>query len=193
MKVNLNKLLFYCLCLFAFLSPLEYIVNMLYGENFLLKPYRIAAILCILLGIIKSIYSRKVRLMSNMFFHIVIFVCFLTSGIRFIFYDLDFHYFFVVFFQFVLYYAAYIVSISNFYSEKEIEQLFFSVVAGSIVSLVSMYLDFFINGLSGDRLGGFFQNVNTAGFTLSIASILVIKRSKSSRVFSFIISISHKV
>jgi hypothetical protein len=171
--INLKKLLLFFLCLFAFLAPLEYIVNVIYGENFLLKPYRIAAILIIVVGLISIFYKNKIKFGRDLFFHLAVIVGWLTTAIQFILREANGDVFFVIFFQFALYYLAYIFSVSESFTIEEIELLFYSVVAGSVVSLISMYIDFFINGLSGDRLGGFFQNVNTAGFTLSIAGVFL--------------------
>lgn len=173
MIINLQKILLFFLCLFAFLAPLEYIVNVIYGENFLLKPYRIAAIVIIFIGLFKNFHKNKIKFGRDLFFHLAVFVGLLTTIIQFIIFERNSELFFVIFFQFILYYFAYIFSVSNSYTVKEIELLFYCVVVGSIVSLISMYIDFFINGLNEGRLGGFFQNVNTAGFTLSIAGIFL--------------------
>ncbi len=179
MKINLQKLLFGCLCLFAFLAPLEYIVNVIYGENFLLKPYRVAAIFVILIGLLVSIDKVNFKFGRDLFFHLSVFVGLFTTIVRSFLNEINGEVFFLIFFQFALYYLVYIVSVSKSYTKEHVETLFYCVVAGSIVSLVSMYLDFFINGLSEDRLGGFFQNVNTAGFTLSIASIFLFYKGLS--------------
>lgn len=174
----MRKLLIYCIYLYAFFVPLEYIYVVLFGFDNPLKPYRILSLISISLftvfmAVKKHDNNIKVDRYDILFF-ILFLYGFLVAMFRYYFFDQgNFEYAIndieLIIFSYIMYIIIKYMHLKKFEIDK-ILKFFFLAVLINVFYII--YKAFVLHDFV--RLGGFFKNPNQAAEAIVIAILLLI-------------------
>lgn len=173
--IHFDWLIYNMLCLYAFFIPLEKILEVFFGIDTVLKPYRVLAILIIGTFIIKSLYQlpRNKEFKTDLFIYIIfIYGAFITLY-RMITTNFHLGYFFNDTFQIVLYLSVFVVIRHTNLSRLAIKHIFQCLLFGIMANAMYIFYHFFIRK-SFMRNGGLMDNANYLAFSLALVFIFMI-------------------
>lgn len=174
-SVNLDKVIIRLLCWYAFFIPLEHILNVFFGIDTVLKPYRLLAILITMLFLLRCRFrwTPNPEIAEDRFFYIVfIYGAFITS-VRMITNSFNMGLLINDSFQLVIYLSVFLVIRHMALGKKEIMRILSFLVAGVVVnSIYSFYTFVILKQLI--RSGGFMDNPNYLAFAIQVTIVFMV-------------------
>jgi O-antigen ligase len=172
-NINLDKLIFQLLCLYALFIPLELILEVFFNVETILKPYRIFAILIIVVFAIKSMHgftsNREIK--QDLFLYLIFGYGIIVTLYRMISTPFHLGYLYNDAFQISLYIGVFIVIRHTVLSKNRINTILKFLVFGVFLNSYYVFHNYYI--LQGYRReGGFMDNPNYLALTLVITIIL---------------------
>lgn len=185
-SINLNRIIFALLCLYALLVPFELILEMLVGIRTIFKPYRIVCLLLIGLFGIKQLlprtYQKNVDLKEDILLYALLGYGILASFISMIVAEFSLSKFYNEIFQTGLYVSIFVIVKRTPLSQKNLHLLIKYLLVGiSLNALYVCYNYYWLRNLG--RQSGFFDNPNYLSLSIifAIAAILIYLRQQRFR------------
>lgn len=177
-KTSLNTILFNLLLVYAFLVPLELVLEVLFGIDTVLKPYRVLAILIIGLAMLGTL-SQKIRIgidiREDLFLYLVFIYGLIVTFLSMIYTPFGMSHFFNDAFQVGLYLGMYITLKNLDLNSKRWEYLLWSLVIG--ICLNAGYIFYKVRTFqASSREAGFMDNANFVALSSVVAIAFLLKR-----------------
>ena len=180
LNINLDNILFGLACLYAFFIPLEKVLEVLFGIDTVLKPYRVMALLMLGLFALKLRYraTANLHLKRDIFLYAVFAYGVIITLVRMLTTKFYLGYLYNDTFQLGLYLATFIVLRHINLSRQRVWTILRWLTAGIIINALYLFnIQFFLRLFK--RAGGMMDNPNY--FALSIVFVLlmvVLERSR---------------
>ena len=174
--ISFDKIILRLLCWYAFFIPLEQILEVLFNIDTIFKPYRILAILILIVFGIKSWYrwDENKDLKCDFFLYMI----FLYGGIitMYSMITTNFHlgYFYNDTFQFGLYLGVFIVLKHSSFSMENVFSVIKSLAYGITANALYILYNFFILNIKVVRSSGFMDNPNYLALSIVVLVLLMI-------------------
>lgn len=175
--LNIDRILFRLLCLYAFFIPLEKIFEVFLGLETIFKPYRIIALLVIFLFGLRTFYrwdSNK-DLSRDMFFYFIFIYGLILSLVRVMVSQFHTGYFFNDLIQLGIYLAIFIIIHQLDLTRNQIIKIFTFLCAGIITNAAYIFYSFFISR-KFVREAGMMDNPNYLAFAVVLVILFLINR-----------------
>ncbi len=172
MTIDIDKLIFWLLCLYAFLVPFETILDVLFGIDTILKPYRITSLL--LLG---AFAVRQFRLggitinddfLTDGFLYAMLIYGLFITAISSIIAPFSLPKFYNELFQTGLYFGIFVLIKTISLSRQQLFRILSFLVLGIVCNGLYVLYNFYILKNLG-RQSGFFDNPNYFSLSLAVA------------------------
>lgn len=176
-NVNLDKLILQLLCWYAFFIPLERILKVFFQVDTILKPYRVLAILIIMLFALRSRFrwNRNPELAEDKYFYVIFLYGIFITLLRMITNTFNVSLLFNDVFQLGLYLGVFVVVRHMGLSKKEVVRIFYFLAFGVLTNCIYVFNKFFILKQYG-RDGGFMDNPNYLAFSIQVIMVFMIIR-----------------
>lgn len=188
LRINYNTLLFYLLCTYAFLIPFEHILEIFYGIDTVLKPYRVLAILIIFTYIIRgmttgvSTFSKDIK--SDIFFYSIFIYGLIITMVQAFLSPFELRHFYNDAFQITLYLSVFFIFKNTNFTLDQITKITWSLVAGILINAVYLFNNFyFLKDFR--RQSGFMDNPNYVSISLVIAISFILLQLTNIRKILF--------
>lgn len=193
MTIDLDKTIFYLFCAFALLLPLEHILEVFFGIETILKPYRVANILIIIVFGIKLATGnvKEWNYWSDLPFYGIFLYGILITFFRMPDYGFSQRLFNNDIFQISLYLLVYFILKHINLNRQQWTHIFYSLTIGISLNAFYLFNAFFFNA-DYSRQGGFMNNPNYVALSITVAvAFLVYRLSISSSRFEKIFCITN--
>lgn len=182
-RLEPGQVLFFLFCCYGFLLPFELVLEIWFGIDTILKPYRLIGILTFAIFIFQILrtglkVTRDAR--EDLFLYAVMVYGIIISLFRIITGIFDLALFRGDIFLTSLYLLTFIVFKSTLLSSKQLQRVFECYVLGMIINAVFMFNAFFFLG-DTKRDSGFMDNPNYAALGLVMVMTYVLLRLDLSR------------
>ena len=180
-RLDLNNLVYWLLCLYAFLVPFEHILEIYFGIDTIFKPYRVVALLLIAAFVIRGIRNPTFSTdnQKDIFLYLVYIYGLLISFLYMIFAPFNMGKFYNDLFQTGLYLATFFVLKSTPISRKQWVRLFWFLVVGIVINAAYLFYSYYIL-MDFRRQAGFMDNPNYVALSLVVAIIFLALRIRVS-------------
>lgn len=183
-SIDLNKTLHRLICIYAFLLPFEHILEIWFGIDTVLKPYRLFAILTISIFAFKAFQSKKMNILADIRQDIFLYLLFaygiFISLFQMIIVPFSTGKFYNELFQITLYLAIFFIIKNSFFSRKELYQILYALVIGVILNSIYVFYNFYTLA-DYTRPKGFMDNPNYLSLSVGVALIIIINKLKSAK------------
>jgi O-antigen ligase len=177
-KINIQHLLFQLFCLYVFLLPFEYILEVLLGIDTILKPYRLTSLAIIgVFGLhtLRSGFHLRKDINEDLWLYAIFAYGLLVSLFRIITGVFNFAYFSNDLFQSGLYVITFFIFKSLPLTDRQLIRVFQFFILGLLINSLYMFNSFVILGIV-DRHAGFMDNPNYVALGLvAVISYLTLK------------------
>lgn len=176
-KINIyfDDILFKLLCLYAFFIPLEKILEVFFNIETQLKPYRVFAILIILVFAIRSFYKwdKNEELKTDIFLYIIFIYGGILTLYRMITSNFQMGYFLNDAFQIVLYLAVFVVIKHQKLSIAKVQTILKSLFLGVLANAAYIFYTSIILKMFSHRNSGFMDNPNYVSLSLVLLFLFI--------------------
>jgi O-antigen ligase len=175
LNLDIDQLIKRLLCWYAFFIPLEQILDVLFKIDTIFKPYRIFAILIILLFFIRAKikWTRNREFQQDIFLYLIFIYGILVSFFRMITTPFNTGLFYNDIFQFGLYIGIFVVIRHINFTRPELHRVIKFLALGVIVNALFVFNSFvFLREYRRD--GGFMDNPNYLALSLLVIIIYLI-------------------
>ena len=190
-NINIERLLFGLLCLYAFFIPLEKVLEVLFDIDTQLKPYRILALLIfVVFGIrASSKWSINTEFKQDIFLYLMFSYGLILTLFRMASTPFNLSFFYNDIFQIGLYVGVFVVMRHMDLTRMKIDKILNALTLGIIINAFYVFYKFHIlQGFS--RTGGFIDNPNFMAMSIVVGmNVLLIQRSKIKKRYQKIIGV----
>lgn len=167
LSVDINQLIYYLVHIYAFLIPFETVLEFFFGIDTVFKPYRVLAILIILVYTAKAAKNFSIGrdIQEDLFLYAVIAYGLFITLFQMVASPFSIGKFFNDIFQLGLYLGVFFVIKNCDFSMSQFKKIFRSLTIGITLNAVYAYYNFFVLK-EFERQSGFMDNPNYFAFSL---------------------------
>jgi len=177
--LNLHKIIHQLLCIYAFFIPFEHILDIWFGIDTILKPYRFFAILVILTFLFKVYQAKALNIRTDIRQDIFLYLLFaygiFISLIQMMITEFSLGKFYNEIFQITLYLATFFIIKNSNFSKKELYHILYALLLGVILNSMYVFYNFYILA-DYSRPKGFMDNPNYLSLSVAIAIIVLVRK-----------------
>lgn len=176
-EINIDKVLYFLVCCFAFFIPFEHILDVFFGIDTVLKPYRTASILVIGTYFIKVFFKGfdKINYEDDLPFYLIFVYGLLVSLVQMTQGRFSMRFFNNDTFQISLYLLTYFIMKNMSLTPAKWIRIFWCLTWGIILNSAYLFNAFFFYG-DYSRQGGFMNNPNYVALSIVVAIAFIVYR-----------------
>lgn len=182
--IDLHKTLHRLLCIYAFLIPFEHILEIWFGIETILKPYRVFAILTILVFAFRAFQAKKINIFTDIRQDIFLYLLFaygiVISLFQMIIVPFTTGKFYNELFQISLYLSVFFIIKNTDFSRKQLYQILYALVIGVILNSIYVFYNFHTLA-DYTRPKGFMDNSNYLSLSIGMALIIIINELRNAK------------
>jgi O-antigen ligase len=170
-----DRLIHQLVCLYAFFIPLELILEVFFDIDTILKPYRVLAIIIILVFVVRSLHRipYNVDLKYDWFLYALFTYGLIITGYRMLSTAFGMSHFYNDVFQMGLYLGVFIVIRHSDFSMRQVLKVFHYLTLGVLVNSIYIFNTFYIVR-DYERHAGFMDNPNYTALSILIILLYLI-------------------
>ncbi len=187
---NYDNIIFRLLCVFAFLIPYEHVLEVLFGIETVLKPYRVLSLMIIGAYVLKALQFKKIEITSEIKSDIFIYLIFvyglLVTGIQAFVAPFKLSNFYNDSFQIFLYVSIFFIVKNRSLTREQWNKILWYLTFGIVGNSIYMFYVFYVLQ-NFERLSGFMDNPNYVAISCVIAISFLILRVEQIKKYKLLV------